>query len=48
MPENPGVALITGAYGAIGKAIARQMALKGYTTILAGRDEALFRLCNNY
>jgi len=43
MPENPGVALITGAYGAIGKAIARQMALKGYTTILAGRDEAMLK-----
>jgi retinol dehydrogenase-13 len=32
--------MITGAYGAIGKAIARQMALRGYTTILTGRNEA--------
>jgi len=33
-------AIVTGAYGAIGKAIARQMAQKGYRTILIGRDES--------
>jgi NAD(P)-dependent dehydrogenase (short-subunit alcohol dehydrogenase family) len=32
-------AIITGAYGAIGKAIAQQMAQKGYRTVLVGRDE---------
>ena len=32
--------IITGAYGAIGKAIARQMAKKRYRTILVGRDES--------
>jgi len=32
-------AIITGAYGAIGKAIARKMAEKNYSTILVGRDE---------
>jgi len=31
--------IVTGAYGAIGKAIARHMAQKGYRTILVGRDE---------
>ena len=31
--------LVTGAYGAIGKAIARQIAEKGYRTVLLGRDE---------
>jgi len=31
--------IVTGAYGAIGKAIARQMAEKGFHTLLAGRDE---------
>jgi retinol dehydrogenase-13 len=40
MQSSQGIAMVTGAYGAIGKAIARQMALKGYTTILIGRDEA--------
>ena len=32
-------ALITGAYGAIGKAIARQLSNKGFLTVLIGRDE---------
>jgi len=32
--------IITGAYGAIGKAIARQIAQKKFRTILVGRDEA--------
>jgi NAD(P)-dependent dehydrogenase (short-subunit alcohol dehydrogenase family) len=36
-------ALVTGAYGAIGKAIARQMAEKGFRTVLAGRDEPRLR-----
>jgi retinol dehydrogenase 12 len=33
------IAIVTGAYGAIGKAIARGMATEGYQTILVGRDE---------
>jgi NAD(P)-dependent dehydrogenase (short-subunit alcohol dehydrogenase family) len=37
MPTH--TAIITGAYGAIGKAIARKMAEKNYRTVLAGRDE---------
>jgi NAD(P)-dependent dehydrogenase (short-subunit alcohol dehydrogenase family) len=32
-------AIVTGAYGAIGKAIARGMAAKGYDVTLAGRNE---------
>ena len=32
-------AIITGAYGDIGKAIARNIASRGYRTILVGRDE---------
>ena len=32
-------ALITGAYGAIGKAIVRQIAEKGYKVVMIGRDE---------
>lgn len=32
-------AVITGAYGAIGKAIARLLAEKGFYTVLVGRDE---------
>jgi NAD(P)-dependent dehydrogenase (short-subunit alcohol dehydrogenase family) len=32
-------AIITGAYGAIGKAIAEKIASKGYYTVLIGRDE---------
>jgi len=32
-------AIVTGAYGAIGKAIARQMAERGYIVVLAGRKE---------
>ncbi len=32
-------AIITGAYGAIGKAIARGVAAKGYHVTLAGRNE---------
>jgi NAD(P)-dependent dehydrogenase (short-subunit alcohol dehydrogenase family) len=37
--EKRKTAIVTGAYGAIGKAIARQLAAKGFSTILAGRDE---------
>jgi len=37
-------AIITGAYGAIGKAIARNIASKGFKTILVGRDEAKLRM----
>ena len=37
-------AIITGAYGAIGKAIAKNIALKGFKTILVGRDEAKLRM----
>jgi NAD(P)-dependent dehydrogenase (short-subunit alcohol dehydrogenase family) len=33
-------AIVTGAYGAIGKAIARNLAEKGISVILVGRDEA--------
>ncbi len=32
-------AIVTGAYGAIGKAIARQMSERGYSVVLAGRKE---------
>jgi NAD(P)-dependent dehydrogenase (short-subunit alcohol dehydrogenase family) len=32
-------AIITGAYGAIGKAISEKIASKGYQTVLIGRDE---------
>jgi NAD(P)-dependent dehydrogenase (short-subunit alcohol dehydrogenase family) len=33
------IAIVTGAYGAIGKAIARQMAEHGYAVVLAGKSE---------
>jgi retinol dehydrogenase-13 len=36
--HNPRISVVTGAYGAIGKSIARMMAEKGYRTILVGRD----------
>ncbi|MCX6251243.1 MAG: SDR family NAD(P)-dependent oxidoreductase [Bacteroidetes bacterium] len=36
----PPIAIITGAYGAIGKAISLQMVQKGYTTVLSGKDES--------
>ena len=36
-------AIITGAYGAIGKAIAGIIALKGFQTVLIGRDETKLR-----
>jgi retinol dehydrogenase 12 len=35
--------IITGAYGAIGKAIAEGIAQKGYQTVLVGRDESKLR-----
>jgi len=35
---DPRISVVTGAYGAIGKSIARMMAEKGYKTILVGRD----------
>ena len=38
-------AIITGAYGAIGKAISRRMAEEGYRTTLVGRDEGRGRSC---
>ena len=40
-------AIITGGYGAIGKAIARNIASKGYKTILVGRDETKLRNARN-
>jgi len=36
-------AIITGAYGAIGKAIAGNIASKGFQTVLIGRDETKLR-----
>jgi NAD(P)-dependent dehydrogenase (short-subunit alcohol dehydrogenase family) len=38
------IAIVTGAYGAIGKAIARQMAERGYSVVLAGRHEDKLQL----
>lgn len=35
--------IVTGGYGAIGKAIARGLAEKGYKVVLAGRNEAKLR-----
>ncbi len=35
--------IVTGSYGAIGKAVARGLAEKGYKVVLAGRDEAKLR-----
>jgi retinol dehydrogenase 12 len=37
--KTPGTAIVTGAYGAIGKAIARMIADNGFETVLVGRDE---------
>jgi NAD(P)-dependent dehydrogenase (short-subunit alcohol dehydrogenase family) len=42
--ETVKTAIITGAYGAIGKAIARQIALNGFKTILVGRDEERLKI----
>jgi retinol dehydrogenase-13 len=39
-PGTGKVSIITGAYGAIGKAIARQMAEQDYRAVLVGRDES--------
>jgi NAD(P)-dependent dehydrogenase (short-subunit alcohol dehydrogenase family) len=38
------IAIVTGAYGAIGKAIARGMASEGYHTVLVGRDEEKLKM----
>ncbi|TVR39962.1 MAG: SDR family NAD(P)-dependent oxidoreductase [Bacteroidia bacterium] len=38
-------AIVTGAYGAIGKAIARGIAAKGYDLYIAGRDEGALKKC---
>ncbi|MBK8989639.1 MAG: SDR family NAD(P)-dependent oxidoreductase [Chloroflexi bacterium] len=54
--ETRRVALVTGANGAIGLAIARQLAaLPGYELVLVGRNEArlaavaaLYQLCLRY
>lgn len=37
--ERSNTAIVTGAYGAIGKAIARQLVERGIHTMLVGRDE---------
>ena len=38
-------AIVTGAYGAIGKAIARGVAEKEYHVTLVGRDEGALEAC---
>lgn len=40
MNNDPRVAIVTGGYGAIGLAIARQLAAKQFEVVVAGRNEA--------
>ncbi len=41
--EQKRTAIVTGAYGAIGKAITEGLALKGYRLVMVGRDESALR-----
>lgn len=46
--EQKRTAIVTGAYGAIGKAISEGLASKGYRLVMVGRDEsALRRACDD-